>query len=243
MPGRRCAHSEALIWYRDGQERAQAEGSIAICAPARSWVYNPMAGVAEEGRRGCAALGPHFGQLGLTAGATHPRVAGADVVAGRHCWIVALSPAASVCLAAASGLALRVQRLNRLGQPVASFTLTGLSFGVDMAPQLFANPIPGGRGPFVSGLTQPLLDLQEADDLGLFTTLVPSFVPAGLVAQTPTFDTFYDATRGYAPQQRVRQAFADGRGRVSLVLVETSPRSAWDVAPASGPARRVTGSQ
>lgn len=61
----------------------------------------------------------------------------------------------------------------------------------------------------------------------------------GLVAQTPTYDSFYDQTRGYAPQDRVRQAYADQQGRVALTLIETLPDSAWDVTPPRGRAHSV----
>ena len=139
-----------------------------------------------------------------------------------------------------SGLALRVERTDRAGRPLALFLVTAVSYGLDLAPQIFANPIPGGRGPLVNGLSQPLLDIQSADDVALFSALVPGYIPPGLVAQTPTYDSFYDETRGYAPQDRVRQAYADRRGRVALVLIDTLPGSAWDVAPPRHEARAVT---
>jgi hypothetical protein len=237
----RCAQSEVRLWYSDGQGRVQTEGSTAVCTARRTWIVNPMAGLAEADARGCAPLGPNLGTLGTTAGAiaallpglgsSHPRLLGADVVAGRRCWDVALSATDRLCADTATGLMLRLERLDRSGQTQATFVVTALSFGLDLAPQLFTNPIPGGRGPLVNGLTQPLLDLQSADDFALFTTLVPGWLPAGLATQTPTFDSFYDATRGYAPQQRVRQTYADRSGRVVLTLIETLPGSAWDVTP------------
>jgi len=91
----------------------------------------------------------------------------------------------------------------------------------------------------IVALSQPLLDIQSADDVALFTALVPSFIPHGLVAQTPTYDSFYDQTRGYAPQDRVRQAYANQQGRVALTLIETLPDSAWDVTPPRGRAHSV----
>jgi hypothetical protein len=204
-------------------------------------MVNPMAGLAETDAHGCSSLGPNLGTLGTTAGAIaallpdvragHPTLLGTDVVAGRRCWALALSATGRLCADAATGLALRLERLDRSGQVEARFTVTALSFGLDLAPQLFANPIPGGRGPLVNGLTQPLLDLQSADDFALFTTLIPGWLSRGLAPLTPTFDSFYDATRGYAPQQRVRQTYADRTGRVVLTLIETLPGSAWDVTP------------
>lgn len=117
--------------------------------------------------------------------------------------------------------------------------MTELSYGLDLAPQIFANPIPGGHGPLVGGLTQPLVDLQVADDLALFTTLVPTWLPRGLRAQTPTFDSFYDQSHGYAPEQRVRQVYADGAGQPVLEVIETLPGSPWDVTPPAAGLRRV----
>lgn len=245
----RCAQSAVSLWYSDGRARALTEGSTAICTPHQTWILNPMAGLAETNARACGPLGPELGALGTTAGAiaallpdlqsVHPRLLGSDVVAGRRCWLVALGATGRLCADTATGLALRVERLDRAGQPRATFSVTALSFGLDLAPQLFANPIPGGRGPLVNGLTQPLLDLQAADDIALFITLVPGWLPRGLLAQTPTFDSFYDQTRGYAPQQRVRQAYTDRSGRVAMTLIETLAGSAWDVTPSAAAGRSI----
>jgi len=253
LMGKRCARADVQLWFGAGQGRAQSEGSTYICTPRLTWGLNPMAGLATTVRTPCGPLGPAMAGLGATAGVAQRllpaitrgarasvRLTGQDNVAGRPCWTIALSGGGQVCVDAASGLALRVERLDRAGRPVALFLVTGISYGLDLAPQIFANPIPGGRGPLVNGLSQPLLDIQSADDVALFTALVPSFIPHGLVAQTPTYDSFYDQTRGYAPQDRVRQAYADRQGRVALTLIETLPDSAWDVTPPRGRAHSVS---
>jgi hypothetical protein len=120
------------------------------------------------------------------------------------------------------------------------FEITEVSYGLDLAPELFANPIPGGHGPLISGITQPVLDLQAADDQALFYSLVPSYLPPGLTAETPTFDQFNDDRQSYALAQRVRQVFRDRRGRVALVLIETLAGCAWDETPPRAQARRQT---
>lgn len=249
MAASRCARSDAQLWYSNAQGRIQAEGSTAICTARQTWILNPMAGLADISGQACGPLGPALGALGTTAGIVsallpalrsgHARVLGSDAVAGRRCWLIALAASGRVCVDAASGLALRVERLDRAGEPIAGFTMSALSYGLDLAPQIFDNPIPGGRGPLVDGLTQPLADIQVADDMALFTALIATWLPAGLSAQIPTFDSFYDQTRGYAPQQRVRQAYTDHAGRVVLALIETLPGSAWDVTPPVAQGRRV----
>ncbi len=250
LDGSRCARADTQLWFGAGHGRAQSEGSTYVCAPRRTWGLNPMAGLATTTRTPCGPLGPAMQGLGSTAGAVQrllptvapgrARLTGQDIVAGRPCWVIALSSDGQACIDAASGLALRLERLGHRGRPVAVFLVTGVSYGLDLAPQIFANPIPGGRGPLINGLSQPLLDIQAADDVALFSALVPGMVPPGLVAQTPTYDSFYDETRGYAPQDRVRQAYADRGGRVALVLIETLPGSAWDVTPPRSQARAVT---
>ncbi len=252
LMGKRCARADVQLWFGAGQGRVQSEGSTYICTPRLTWGLNPMAGLATTVRTPCGPLGPAMVGLGATAGVAQrllpaitrgarddARLTGRDSVAGRLCWALALSGGGQVCVDAASGLALRVERLDRSGHPVALFLVTGVSYGLDLAPQIFANPIPGGRGPLVNGLSQPLLDIQSADDVALFTALVPRSIPPGLVAQTPTYDSFYDQTRGYAPQDRVRQAYADRQGRIALTLIETLPGSAWDVTPPRDEARVV----
>ncbi len=251
----RCARADAQLWYSAGQGRAQSEGIIYVCTPRATWGLNPMAGLATAVHQPCGPLGPAMAGLGATAGVTQrllPDLApggghltGQDVVAGRPCWVLALPEpghgggGSQVCVDKASGLALRVERLDRAGRPVALFLVTGISYGLDLAPQIFANPIPGGHGPLVNGLSQPLLDIQSADDVALFMALVPRYIPPGLVARTPTYDSFYDQTRGYAPQDRVRQAYADRLGRTALTLIETLPGSAWDVTPPRARARAL----
>jgi len=252
LRGDRCARADVQLWFSAGSGRAQSEGVSYVCTPRLTWGINPMAGLAATTPVPCGPLGPAMGGLGATAGmvqrllpadattAARARLAGQDIVAGRPCWVVALPGGGQVCIDAARGLALRVERPDRAGRPAALFLVTGISFGLDLAPQIFANPIPGGRGPLINGLSQPLLDIQAADDVPLFSALVPRVIPPGLIAQTPTYDSFYDETRGYAPQDRVRQAYADRQGRVALVLLETVPDSAWDVTPPRSQARALT---
>ncbi len=252
LRGDRCARADVQLWFSAGSGRAQSEGVSYVCTPRLTWGINPMAGLAATTSVPCGPLGPAMGGLGATAGmvqrllpadattAARARLAGQDIVAGRPCWVVALPGGGQVCIDAARGLALRVERPDRAGRPAALFLVTGISFGLDLAPQIFANPIPGGRGPLINGLSQPLLDIQAADDVALFSALVPRVIPPGLIAQTPTYDSFYDETRGYAPQDRVRQAYADRQGRVALVLLETVPDSAWDVTPPRSQARALT---
>jgi len=249
LSGRRCARADVQVWFSSGQGRAQSEGGIYVCTPRLTWGLNPMAGLAATVPAPCGPLGPAMSGLGATAGVAqrllpaiapgHGRLTGQDIVAGRPCWVLTLSTRGRVCVDSASGLALRVERLDHAGRPVALFVVTGISYGLDLAPQIFANPIPGGHGPLVNGLSQPLLDIQSADDVALFSALVPRVIPPGLTAQTPTYDSFYDQTRGYAPQDRVRQAYVDRWGRVMLVLIETLPGSAWDVTPPPAHAHRI----
>jgi hypothetical protein len=170
--------------------------------------------------------------------AVHARVTGQEQISGIRCWILALPPDASACIDEAHGQVLQVERLDHAGLPVARFTVTTIAFALDLAPELFANPIPGGHGPLLDGLSQPLLTIQAADDFALFTALVPTVVPRGLAPQTPTFDSFYNSEHGYALEQRVRQAYVDRRGRVALVIIETLPGSGWDATPVT-PARRM----
>ena len=92
------------------------------------------------------------------------RLLGWDAVAGRRCWVVLLHTAGRVCLDEETGLVLRLERLDRAGKPVALFRMLEISYGLDLAPELFTNPIPGGHGPLIDGLSQPLLNIQAADD-------------------------------------------------------------------------------
>jgi len=240
--GLRSARCVVSLWSSAGRARALLEGNTFVCTPALTWGLNPMAGLARTTRRACGPLGPDTAGLGATAArvaALLPdlrvgrgaRVLGSDVAASRRCWTVRLSPIGRACLDAETGLPLRLQRLDTAGDTVASFEVTAISYGLRLAPELFGNPIPGGRGPLLDSLAQPLLTLQSADDQALFTALVPAWLPAGLTAQTPTLDSFYDNLRGYSLQQRVRQTYTDRLGRVALVLSETLPGSAWDITP------------
>jgi hypothetical protein len=247
-PGR-CAQVDVQLWYSGGRARALGEGMAFVCAARQGWGVNPMAGLAVTGERGCGPLGPSMAGLGSTAGAVaallpqivpgRARSLGQALVAGRRCWLLALDQDGRACVDAATGLTLALERLDHTGQVAAAFQITAISYGLDLAPELFTNPIPGGRAGLMDSLSQPLLNLQAADDQALFSALVPSVLPAGLVPGTPTFDSFYDDRRGYALTQRVRQAYTDGRGRVALVLIETVPGSAWDVTPPRAATRVV----
>lgn len=240
-----CAHSEVQLWFNHGQGRALVEGGTFVCGRDHSWGVNPMAGLARTTDEGCEALGPDLRGLGFTAGtirallpaldARRARVIGQEQVAAERCWEIALPPAGRACIDEAHGLLLQLERLDHANLPVARFAVTSIAFGLSLAPELFADPIPGGHGPLLDGLSQPLLTIQAADDVALFTALVPSVIPRGLTAQTPTFDSFYNSEHGYALEQRVRQAYVDGRGRVALVIVETLPGSGWDATPAAPP--------
>jgi peptide/nickel transport system permease protein len=237
----RCAHVEVQLWYSGTQARAFGEGITFVCTAQQRWGINPMAGLAIADRRGCGPLGPGMGEIGSTAGVVatllpaivpqRARSLGAELVAGRRCWLLALGGDGRACVDAATGLTLALERLDHTGQPAAAFRIDALSYGLDLAPELFSNPIPGGNAGLMDSLSQPLLNIQAADDQALFSALVPTVLPAGLTPQTPTFDSFYDDRRGYALTQRVRQAYSDRRGKVALVLIETVPRSAWDVTP------------
>jgi len=249
--GRRCAQSSAQLFFSGERGRVAAEGVTYVCTRQRTWGVNPMAGLAQTTWRGCGARGPASGGLGTTAGAVgallpplddHPdavHLRGSDIVAGRPCWMLALRADGQACVDATMGTVLRVERDDSAGRPVAVFQVTNIYYGLDLAPELFANPIPGGRGPLISGLTQPLLNIQAADDQASFFVLVPTTLPPGLTARTPTFDSFNDETRGYALEQRVRQTYADRAGRTALVLVETLAGSAWDITPPQSQARHV----
>ena len=161
-------------------------------------------------------------------------------MAGRRCWVVALAEG-RLCVDTASGLVLRLERLDRAGQPMASFTMTELSYGLDLAPQIFDNPIPGGHGPLVSGLTQTAGGYPGRRRHGLFTTLVPTWLPSGLRGADADVRQLLRSKHDYAPEQRVRQVYADGAGRAALELIETLPGSAWDVTPAGDPGMRRVG--
>ena len=246
----RCASSTVQLFFATGSARAVTEGLAFVCTPERTWSLNPMAGFARTERHPCGARGPAMSGVGATAGdietllpsltSAHAHLAGSDQVAGRPCWVVALGTDGRACIDAASGLLLRLERLDRQGQPEALFELSEVSYGLDLAPELFANPIPGGHGPLISGITQPVLDLQAADDQALFYALVPGYLPPGLTAETPTFDQFNDDRQSYALAQRVRQVFRDRRGRVALVLIETLAGCAWDATPPRPRAKAAT---
>jgi ABC-type dipeptide/oligopeptide/nickel transport system permease subunit len=243
----RCAHAEVQLWYSGDQARAFGEGITFVCTAQQRWGINPMAGLAVADRRGCGPLGPGMGELGSTADVVatllppivpqRARLLGAELVAGRRCWLLALGGDGRACVDAATGLTLALERLDHAGQPAAAFRIDAVSFGLDLAPELFSNPIPGGNAGLMDSLSQPLLNIQAADDQALFSALVPTVLPAGLTPRTPTFDSFYDDRRGYALTQRVRQGYSDRRGQVALVLIETVPGSAWDVTPPRAQAR------
>jgi peptide/nickel transport system permease protein len=244
-----CVHSDVQLWFSHGSARALVEGGSFVCAQGLTWAVNPMAGLARTARERCGALGPDLWGLGFTAGriqallpplnAPRPRITGQGQVTGQRCWEIALPPDGRACIGETRGLTLRLERLDHAGLPVARFTITSIAFALALAPELFANPIPGGHGPLLSGLSQPLLTIQAADDFALFSALVPTMLPPGLTAETPTFDSFYNSAHGYALEQRVRQTYLDRRGRVALVLIETLPGSGWDATPVRA-ARRVT---
>lgn len=250
IAGTRCATSSVQLFFAGGSARAVTEGLVFVCTPRRTWSLNPMAGFARTDNRACGARGPSMAGVGATAGeveallpdlaGVHPRLLGSDQVAGRPCWVVALGGAGRACIDVATDLLLRLERLDRRGRPEALFALTQVSYGLDLAPELFGNPIPGGHGPLISGITQPVLDLQAADDQALFFALIPTYLPPGLTAETPTFDQFNDDRQSYALAQRVRQVFRDRRGRVALILIETLAGCAWDATPPRSIARAAT---
>ncbi|MCA1599149.1 MAG: hypothetical protein LC769_09055, partial [Chloroflexi bacterium] len=149
LTGARCARADVQLWFGAGQGRAQSEGSTYICTPRLTWGLNPMAGLATTARTPCGPLGPAMAGLGATAGVAQrllpaiargmqagARLIGQDSVAGRPCWTLTLSAGGQVCVDVASGLALRVERLDRAGRPVALFLVTGISYGLDLAPQI-----------------------------------------------------------------------------------------------------------
>lgn len=242
-----CAHADGQLWFSQGHGRALTDGGTFVCGPSRTWGLNPMAGMATTTSASCTPLGPDMRGLGFTAGAVEDllanlrqpvRISGQDLVAGRRCSEVLLGINGRACIDAGTGLLLRLDRLDRAGLPVAGFEIHAVNYHLALAQELFANPIPGGHGPLIDGLSQPLLNIQAADDQALFTSLVPTYVPPHLTALTPTFDTYYNSAHGYALEQRVRQVYEDGHGKIMLVIIETLPGSAWDATP-STPSLRV----
>ncbi len=253
LRGPRCARSTAVqILFSGGRGRVAAEGIRAVCGPGLTWDLNPMAGLAQTQRRSCGPLGANLDGLGATSALiesllpsldTAPsgaRIVGTDAVAGRACWLILVGDSGRACLDIATGLALSVEWLDRAGQPMAVFEVTGIQYGLYLAPTFFENPIPDGHGPLLDPLTQALPTIQAADSLALFYVLYPAYIPPGLSPRTATFDSFIDDTRGYATQQRVRQTYVDRSGRVALALIETLAGSAWDDTPPRARARQVT---
>jgi len=253
LHGPRCARSTAVqIIFSGGRGRVATEGIRAVCGPGLTWGINPMAGLAQTQRRSCGPLGASLDGLGATSALIESllpslgtplsgaRIVGTDAVAGRACWLIALGDSGRACLDIATGLALSVERLDRAGRPVAVFEVTGIQYGLYLAPTFFESPIPGGHGPLLDPLTQALPTLQAADSLALFYVLYPAYIPPGLSPQTATFDSFIDDTRGYATQQRVRQTYVDRSGHVALALIETLAGSAWDDTPPRARAWQVT---